>query len=326
MNKVLAIDVGTASVSAAVAEKLTNGKFFVYDVWRCQYDASDTQASTKILLKGSEKIFYESSKFYPDIKKVVTGFSSPFFFQKTASRKFTRANPDFLISDKELIESTKNLESEQKDDLGLISQDILESKVDGYIVESPIGYKGEDLEIKVNFLMVSTFFKKHLEKLKDKYFPLSEFRFFSDYSILKKVVSVLFSPKEEFTILDIGGEVSVFDGVVFPFGVCAIEKRVGKIFSILSSGHLDYPHERSVNKVLKYYANSLRSMIEGNRFKRIFLTGGGANIPDFLETIQNDFLKIKKLEAQDFSNKFLKLGPLSGGQDAVLAASIIMYA
>lgn len=322
MSKVLAIDIGTASVSAAVAQKHANGKFFVCDVWRLPYDASDNHNASRVLFKNLEQVFFEASKFHPSTKTIAIGFSSPLHLEKTINAEFIRPNPEFVIGNQELERAIQTLSTHIKDGSQSIAHDILESKVNGYIVEDSIGHKGEILEIKANLLMLAASFKNHLDELRDKFFPVCEFKFFSDSTVLKKAVLQFFSPKEEFLIFDIGGEVSVLGNYTFPFGLRVVERKFASFFPRFYSGNLDYVHERTLNKILKYSAEVLRSFLKEYKFGKIFLTGAGANIPLFFEVVQKSSTEVKKLEAQDFNKFFLKLSPLSGGEDAVLAALI----
>lgn len=343
--KVLAIDVGTASVSAAVAEKSHEGKFFVCDVLKYPYNASDSNASMA-LLRNLEKIFSESLRLYSGIQKVFVGFSSPLCLEKIISAEFIRQNPELLILEPEFEMAIENLQSRIKGEMLSITHDIIETKINGYTVSNPLGHKGETMEIKANLLLLSPSFKNYLEELRDKFFPASEFKFFSDFSILKKAVLKFFSPKEEFLILDIGGEVSVFGDFTFPFGLRTIERRTASLLNIsddasqsffkrFSFGYLDYPSERMINKVLEFSAEVLRDMLtesldklsSQHRFSKIFITGAGANFSQFFKIFgENLIAEVGTLEAQNFDNVFLKRRPLSGGEDAVLAALISVYA
>lgn len=326
MERVLALDFGTSSVSAAVAEKHANGKFFVCDVWRFSYDLSDNQNANRIVIKNLKKIFSDASKFYQKIENIAIGFSGLFFSQKTVEGEFTRESPNFAISEEEFADSIFGLESQHQENLKLISYDVLKTKVNGYAVDNPVGHTGESLEIKANFLFVSPHLKKHFEEMKDNFFPASNFAFFSDSSILKKTILKFFSPKKEFAVLDIGGNASFFDDSLFSFGLCSVENKIGKSLSVFSSGHLDYSHERFAKKFLDNYSNILKEIIFERRFNQIFLTGGGANMSSFENVVRDNLPgEVNKLEAQNFDAFFSKRSPLSGGQDAVLTALICNY-
>lgn len=325
--KVLAIDIGTASISAAVAERDQRGKFFVHDVWRLSYDYGNKEAG-KILIKNLDRAFFDVSKSHPIISKVFFGFSSPFYLEKTTTAEFERTNPEILISENELERDIKTLKNQIYEGVKVVSCDVLETKINGYFVEDPLGHSGETLEIKANFLILGTLLKNSIEELKDKYFPASEFKFFSDSSVIKKAVFNLFFPKGEFSILDIGGEVSVLGHYIIPFGLCNIERRIPQSFlQRFSSGHLDYPHERAINKILKSYSGFLLDTLKEYKFSKIFLTGAGANLAHFFEIIkENSAAEIKTVKAEDFNKFFSKLNSLSGGGDAVLTSLITLYA
>lgn len=344
MVKILAVDIGTASVSAAVAEKDEKGKFFVCDVLRYPYDASDVLAS-KIVIKNLEKVFFESSKLYPSIQKIIIGFSSPFCSEKTANAEFTMPNPNFLISQDELEKAIEILKNQVVGDAEVISHEIIEAKVNGYKVQSPLGYCGENLEITSAFLVLSPSLKSVLEELKDKFFPTREFNFFSDSYILKQAASRLFLPRDKFAVLDVGGEISVFGDYTMPFGLRTVERGVASFLGVsdgisqsflrrFSSGHLDYVHERALNKILNSSADTFNNMLKeyflrfsaARQLKEIFITGGGANFYNFFETVaKNSTAKVKTFTAKHFDNAFSKLNPLSGGEDTVLAALIFLY-
>ena len=325
MTKILAVDIGTASVSAALAEKHANGKFFVCDFWRLPYDISDAENAGRILLKNLKKIFYETHKFYPKTKKIAISFSALFCSEKIISAEFERDNPSLPIRKDEFENTIEILKNQSEDSSGIQQIDILETKINGYGVENPMGHKGENMQMKASLLILAPAFKNNLEELKDKFFPSGNFRFFSDSAILKKAVLNLFSPTNDFTILDIGGETTARDDFVFSFGVRAVERRMGAVLSRFSSGHLDYPQERAQSKILKLHAENLGDILERHSSKKIFLTGGGANFPYFFEAAKKKSVaEVIKLEAKDFDKFFLKLGPLHGGEDAVLAALITL--
>lgn len=326
MENVLAIDFGTASVSAAVAEKHTTGKFFVCDVWRYPYDSSDGQNANRTVLTSSKKIFSDAFKFYPKIENIAVSFSGPFCFQKTVKEEFIRESLDLAISEEEFTNTLLSLENRHQENLKLVSYDTLEIKVNGYAVASPVGHKGESLEVETGLLFVSPHLKNHFEEMKDIFFPASNFAFFSDSLVLKKTILRFFSPKKEFAVLDIGGNASFFADSMFLFGLCPIEKKIRKCLSVFFSGHLDYPYERFAKKILDNHSNVLKEIISEKRFNQIFLTGGGANVPSFENVVRESvFAEVKKLEAQSFDGFFSKRNSLSGGQDAVLTALICNY-
>ena len=296
MEKILAIDVGTTSLSAAIAEKHPNGKFFVCDFWKLPYDVSDSKNASRVLFGHLKLVFSEASKFHSGIIKVVMGFAYPLHLEKIVSGEFKRENPSFPVSVEELENAVQILKNQHDGGLFAISHDIWGTKINGYSVENSLGYNGEFLDIKVNFLTLSLALKNHLEDLKDKFFPSSEFKCFSDFSVLKKAVLRFFSSKKEFAILDIGGEVSVFENFVFPFGVRQIEKRIGSALNRFSCGYLDYQYERSVSRILKSHSDILRDALRGHNYSTVFLTGGGANFSEFFDAVKNgSTIEIKKL-------------------------------
>ncbi|MEK7560205.1 MAG: hypothetical protein AAB522_02810 [Patescibacteria group bacterium] len=342
MTKVLAIDVGTASVSAAIAEQNKESKFVICDVLRCKYDAADANAS-KALLINLEKIFSECSRSHCNIDKIQIGLSAPLCLQKTVSTETLRQNPNFPISKPELFQAIEILKNQFSQNQSAAC-DILETKIDGYTVLDPLGHKGRDLKIKANLLLISPSFKTFLKEMKDKFFPASEFKIFSDSFIVKQAVLKFLSPKNDFLILDVGGEVSTIGDFTLPFGLRTIERRMTSFLNIscdtaqsflrrFSSGSLDYSKERVLDKILNFSAEVLRdtlkerlNQIHFGGTKELFLTGAGANFSQFLKISEKSSIaEVKALKAQSFGNSFLNLGPLSGGEDTVLAALISTY-
>src|SRR3989338_6249007 len=100
-HKVLAIDIGTASVSAAVAETKKGGKADVRSVFRYHYDASSPDNS-RLLLNAVSKTFLDAHKFEKNISAIKIGFSFPFFVEQSLGREVKRENPQIAVSADEI--------------------------------------------------------------------------------------------------------------------------------------------------------------------------------------------------------------------------------
>ena len=348
MNKILAIDVGTASVSGACAQHKFGEKTEITQVFRFFLDSLEKDQNRKIVGRIS-KIFSETHKFKHNIDIVKIGFSSPFFIERTVFLSFERKDNKKVISYEELENSIESFKNENEKKLATVSFEMIESKVNGYVVADPVGYKGKFLEFKVKIFSISSSLKEYIEKLKEKFFPKAEISYFSDLNILEKTISDMYK-KSDFLLVDIGGEITtVANYDPLPFGIRVLERMVSSslkidledsesVLRIFASGSLDWRHERAMRKILDsssdVFWNLFKEVIEKNNLinlKTLFLTGAGANFPIFGDKIKNNFKKVFNLDveiiiftAETLKDKFSYLKPLAGGEDAVLTSLVLI--
>ncbi|MEK7503253.1 MAG: hypothetical protein AAB556_02295 [Patescibacteria group bacterium] len=344
MNKILAVDIGTASVSVAVAGIESGGRADVNKVFRYHYDASLPNKS-KLLLNAISKAFNDAHKFEKNISAVRVGFSYPFFAEQRLGGEEKRKNPHAEVSADEVNNILLSAMAGLPKNFEAVSCDILSSTIDGYEVSDPYGYKGETLKIDAKIFSVNRHLKTRIEELKDEFFPVSVLRFASDRETLGKLASMHY-PQKTPAVLDIGAEVSFLESQALPFGIRALERKMASSFKVgfsdaesmlrrLARGTLDYTRERAVNKIIN---ESLSELLEpavlGSVKNRgeLFVSGAGADfdilknaIKENLKNLYNSNMNVQALTPHTFKEKFINLGALSGGKDAVLTALILSY-
>ncbi len=256
--RILAVDVGTVSVSAALAERnLPDGKFEIKKVLRYFFQLIDITSRGKdrneqimrMFLGGFNKLFADTFKIEHDIDEILISFSDPFFVEKKISRRLQRKYPKKPIIPEEMAAMMKEMEEETvKDskDLALAGKDMISLRVNGYPVKIATGYKGNIVEWSGLFTLISKFLKEYVEDAKEKFFPNSKISYFSDIRVLWQVLKTTENLFESAVIIDIGGEMtSVFfvgasaagaapafmpdaieHGKSFAFGVRTLERRL----------------------------------------------------------------------------------------------------
>ena len=330
-HKVLAIDIGTASVSAAVAETKKGGKADVRNVFRYHYDASSPDNS-RLLLNAVSKAFLDAHKFEKGISTIKIGFSFPFFVEQSMGGEIKRENPQIAVSADEVNNLLLSATAGLPKNLEAVYCDILSSKIDGYEVPEPYGYKGQILKVDAKVFAINSFLKTRIEELKDKFFPASSVYCVSDGDALEKL-ALMVSGKRSNAVLDVGAEVSFLNSQTLPFGIRALERKIASFFKVglqdaenmmrkLTHGTLDYAHERAVNKIINEDISQLleeKPSLLKNRGD-LFISGAGADFHILKNTI-----KARVLSPDVFKEKFISSGALSGGKDAVLTALILAY-
>ena len=334
MTKVLAIDIGTASLSVAIAQKERGGKTDVLNVFRYHYDALSPNNS-KLLLNAISRAFADSHKIEKKISSIRIGFSSPFFLEQLLCGEVKRENPKVPVSADEVNNLLLFAENKLPKNVEAVSCDIVSSKIDGYEVPEPYGYKGEILNINAKIFAINKSLKNKIEELKSGFFPASHVYCVSDGDALKRLAHTI-SPNRPPAVLDIGAEVSVFNSEILPFGIRKIERKIASFFKVglfeaenmlrkLTFGTLDYVKERAVNKIITENFSEWFGLIKEKSDSvenrgNLFISGAGADFHVLRNTINATVLS-----PNVFKEKFASLGVLSGGKDAVLTALILTH-
>ena len=154
----LALDIGTASVKAALFSFLDNGHVTLLGFGRAHAEDSAQIADAGLSAYNSIKSTAENP--YP-VKNIIFGLSAKECYLTTTSVKISRKNPQSPITQKEIaqmtekIQNTSYIESAQalankigSDDVQtkLLNSDYIYTKVDGVEVANLDGYKGETVE------------------------------------------------------------------------------------------------------------------------------------------------------------------------------------
>lgn len=322
IRNVLALDIGTGSVSAAVAELENGKKPRVLGVFRYHYDAL-AENKSRVLINSISKAFIHAHKLKKNISSIRIGFSSPFFAEQSIKVESNRKNAHLPVTADEVNSVILSAKTQLPKNLEAVSCDVESSKIDGYEVSDPYEYSGEVLTIEAKIFSISKFLKNKFDELKENFFPQSDISYISDENALSMLAQTLF-PKKKPAVLDIGAEVSVMNSQTLPFGVRALQRKIASFFKFglldaenmlrkLTYGTLDYARERAVNKIMQDSVSEFLGQING---LPVYVSGAGA-----------DFNFIKNavpLSPLAFKERFSSLGGLEGGKDAVLTALILL--
>lgn len=326
VTHILAIDLGTASISAAVAER--GEKTAVLKVLRYPIDLFGYQVSGEaqraqlphILKDGFLKIFKDAFAVSRHLDVVAVGLSDPFFLDKKTLKKITRPNPMHAIGAEEMNIFAKALEGEVgAPSLAIISREILNTKVNGYEVENAAGFKGKTLETEIVFTLVSSALKEYMESAREKFFPKSSIYYYSDAAIFRKALKAAENLSEPNLVVDVGGEVTgVFWADAWTiqhcgasaFGIRTLSRRVAaslktdalqtdSLLRKYTSGTLDEAIQAKISRVVALsladwwmaLENVLKQCGEGAVIKKMVLSGGGAEFQAFAQVLKDGFKK-----------------------------------
>ncbi|MDP3934645.1 MAG: hypothetical protein Q8Q46_00240 [Candidatus Giovannonibacteria bacterium] len=219
---ILAIDLGTASISAVVAVRYEKGgtksiagpceilKVLRYPIDLFGYQASGDEQKLPYILKDVFlKMFRDTYAASHHIDVVLIALSDPFFLDKKARKTIERANPDKIISESEIGNMIKSIGTDAATkNLFAVGQEVLSVKINGYNIENAAGYKGRALEAKMIFTLISKNLRDYIESAKEKFFPKAATRYYSDSRALWRLLKATENFAEPALVADIGGEVT----------------------------------------------------------------------------------------------------------------------
>lgn len=245
----MAIDLGTASVSAAIAARPSSKKEShmvekpqVIKVFRYPFNLAEADPN-KIFINSLNNLFKDAHKESTGIDTILISLSSPLFVENDIQKKIVRKYPSSPISKEEYKNLINSFQEEavspQKNYLTLVNTDFLNILINGYKAPDSVpGYTGRVLELTAKAIFVSKFLKKNLDENKERFFPKSEVSYFSNSSAVFRAISAL--DLNSALVFDIGGETTslyfVVSGKVsqskdLSFGVRALERRVAAFLS-----------------------------------------------------------------------------------------------
>lgn len=219
---ILAIDLGTASISAVVAvryekkdAKTIAGPCEILKVLRYPIDLFGYQISGEeqklpfILKDGFLKMFKDAYGVSRHIDVVLIALSDPFFLDKKSQKKIERANPEKIISESEVDAMMKSIGADAAaKNLFAVGSEVLSVKINGYNIENAAGYKGRSLEAEMIFTLISRTLKDYIENAKEKFFPKAIVRYYSDSRALWRLLKATENFADPALVIDIGGEVT----------------------------------------------------------------------------------------------------------------------
>ncbi|MBI2023482.1 cell division FtsA domain-containing protein [Candidatus Giovannonibacteria bacterium] len=361
-TKLLAIDVGTASLSAVLAAEEHGGKLKISKVFRFPFNLlieGPKKQSANAVLSNLKKVFAEAARAEPEVKKILISFSDPLVSERALRHIVERKPPFTPISESEIkfaIDEAAGKLSSENPSLVAAKKEILGASVNGYAVTSPVNYRGKFFGINVLFTFISELLKKQADEAREHFYPAAGLCFFSDARVVFNTLKGTQNLSEPLVLADIGGEVtSVFhvsgdelrQAEPVAFGVRTLERRASVFFktdfseaeSILKkhlAGTLDTALEekaaRFLDSALEDWRVELKKHIDffGEKTKKIMLTGGGGDLLVFTDAVKKEFgavmpeTGIQSLKAEALKDHFVSLENLSGGKDVILA-SLLSY-
>lgn len=253
IHEVIAVDVGTASLSIALAKKESSGRIEVASVLRYPIDlfisreGFDRQHRIPYLIKKNiAHGMADASKVLSGAEAIMVSVAEPFFQQHRIRKVISRERPYDRIRSTELdtvaenvaadaiINTTRSLPS-----LRVVRSGIRRAWINGYELKDTIGYRSAELEIELETLLISTALRDYFEEFRSKWFPRATLRYYTDPEMLGHILFTFSSLSFPALLLDIGGEVTsitvvsdketqILCELVF-FGVRTFERRIAEL-------------------------------------------------------------------------------------------------
>lgn len=225
LQEVIAIDVGTASISAVLAHKGAGKLIEIVSVLRYPfdllYDASGIERHKRMLHvfgNAFAKVFADMRHISSSNAVIYISFADPYFEERDFSTVIHRSDPKKSITREEIDTFLKNTENWKRDNasnkkelqltLVTVRRDVVELKVNGYPLKEIIGYHGGVLEIRVRELAISQTLQNIIQEQKEKFYLRNTLEYFSDLEILKRAMYSQHIAPTPFMVIDIGGEVT----------------------------------------------------------------------------------------------------------------------
>lgn len=279
-------------------------------------------------LKITEEIGQKlSSAGFGAPTKIHCVLSSLWYVSQTRVIHIEKNNP-FMFTEKladDLIKKEIDLFKEEhlahyaKEDkkLRLLEYKNLKTSLNGYVTSEPIGKKAQKAEIVMFMSMSSEYILEKIEITVGKYFHTSKIKFSSFIMASFTVARDMFIHKENFLLIDIGGEVSdismtkkevLLESITFPMGRNFLFRNLAlalgdtidhtkSAFIMHKEGHLEKTAKEKFDKALtdvsalwlKNFQESLVNLSNDISIpSTIFVTADEDVAPWFVDTIKNE--------------------------------------
>lgn len=340
----LAIDIGTASISAVLFSCKKDGKPDIIKIFRKYHKHSLSREGTafqKSALRDLMLLFKEVERLYPRIvvNEIRIGLASPFYLARTltlsakhdAKEKITENDINRIIQ-----KGSKEIEQDfLENTLKVFETHISRLTLNGYELARIVGRQAEDIALTIRYAAVKKEFLKTLSERLASATKAANIRFFTFPVIYFSVFHDLISQKKEpLLFLDIGGETTEITLVenatirevsTLPIGVLNFIYRIAEKFNTdndsasallkrYSGGTLEGEAAETIKTILKNEIQKWRPafarMFEAIESKlsttlTVFILGGGTWIDDFKEMLAS----VHAAENQENSPKILNTTP-----------------
>ena len=336
---ILAVDLGTSFVSAAVVARSAQNplryslvKTFRYPLNLVGFALEDAKTAgggtnaasspvtrlPQVFRNAFLKIFRETHGIVRRLDAVLLGLADPFFIEAKFSKKISRKDPKSKITRAEFADVLNELENTAKhqyNSLLPVSSEILSVKINGYDVDvnGAEGYFGKTLEIEAALTFVTPLLMDFFNDAKEKFFPHSPIRYFSDARILRRALpknskpSAVISVDGEFTSVFYLDQAGLSYAGIVSFGLGTLARRLASAFktspeeaSSLFKQYLDGAMEESREKKVRRALESaeadwwalLQDCLKSARFKppqKFILTGRESNPPGLTQFFKKNF-------------------------------------
>ncbi len=334
---VLALDLGTSFISAAVVARSAQNppRHSLVKTFRYQLNLAALSTAIEpgfkkngpgtagrplpqIFKDAFLKVFREAHGAIRRLDAVLLGLADPFFIEAKFSKKISRKDPKSKITRAEITDVLNELENvakHQYNSLLPVGSGILSVKINGYDVDASgaEGYVGKTLEIEAVFTFITPLLRDFFNDAKEKFFPHSPIRYFSDAMILRRAIPksakprVVISVDGEFTsvfYLDQGG---LNHAGVVSFGLGTFARRLAlalkispdeahSVFKQYLEGALEESRETKIKTVLESAEADwwalLRDCLKSARFKppqKFILAGREQNPPGLARFFKKNF-------------------------------------
>lgn len=272
---VLILDIGNGSVGGSLVELHEGAKPKIFYTHREPY-LIQPEKDPKVLLDSMVKLLSAvladiSKNAIPHhdfllhgkqkIKDIYCVFSSPWYMSQTKTLKIEKDTP-FTISKKFIDEVVHNEEkifrsALEKGEYGhlfkgpvrVIEHHVIETRVNGYGIDSPVGKSGTTFEISLFTSVVAEEIISKVEKTIHTHFNFKRCQFHSFSLVSFSTIRDLYPQQDSFMFLDITGEVTdasitrknvLLETISFPLGRASLIRKLSKTLGVSPALALSY--------------------------------------------------------------------------------------
>ena len=348
LQKIIAIDIGTASISGVIAQSSDETSWEIIKKVSNSYDLFKypDNFSNRMVFAAIRKTFAGLFSATKNLNEIRISLAHPFatlhtdIYKKTLQDGIIIKKNDLNIFVKDMVQphGADNSSSNVRSFNALVR----EWRVNGYVVHNPIGYRGVVLEAVTQSLEVTDFFASHFNEICNEFFADIPKRYFAEITLLEKAVSHDNKLALPAFFVDIGGEVTSRyfiknggDVVCLPSissGVRAIERYIASQYkcsleeasSLLhrfTRNALDISSNKAIeliiDKAITRWSDKIIANIARVDLKSVIVGGGGREITSILQRL-HDALNVPAVPFVVLNDDIVPHRALSSGEDIML--------